>query len=1185
MSSPVTVISVASPVQPSETPRNSTSTVPKLDGTANLPPVPVETQLRPTTERHALPETFPTKLGVWARMITLKEAASQFIRRVFQSSGQNLAPLVTKAVVRLDQHLSDSELLTAASKLHGLAAAQVAAALVAQGKTNIVAENIFFLNNLDITTARSLIQGGHERLVNREIRRFTPEAHPEIAEMLIAAGTGDYLCFSLTAYQNLDHQVLALRLIEAGSGQAVASQIKSFGAIDHLAIASSLAAKGHAWFIASHIADYPTHLHPELARLIVEAGETRAALYNVEKFQGINHQEFLDLITSQRKARDALDSLHTLLDIDHLGLARAVISEDRAWDLCYSIHKFPAPLHREIADLVIEHRQASYVGLFINKFSELSPTAASTLAKVGHLDSVLQNSAKFAGLSDETVRELPRLAVTADVNNRFFRRAQRIAREHNISDQELGSILESRLRGLATTHNYDHIADHVSWYVQQPEHLDRVSDLPIVARFESFIRALASINASDTKSSSASILYRVIRRSLEKGVQIEKPTCDIPDNAFIQVFYFVKGSPQLLDAIHSLYRRTKSSTDQERFLTRLVDAALTSQEVIKECFSRLPSNLTMKEATHALSLIRGGASIDEGAPLQRLIDETQGEISIAALEQTIRENLNYLLSEKLTDDEMRSIIEGWNSLEPIVTYASKLKLAYPALNAIFTEALKHSSSPEQWKAWRYDRDQQSIVEQVGHLSPEQLHSWRQDRWIPLGDASLQTSGDLPKRIFRIIHDAISVHDHLSGGTLNFARDELLSIFLKLSEDPELRTQQLHHEIAAVREEILLLSHLTKEKDLKHLTTIHSQLVAGEVQGKVLKHMDPYLEGDLKQRVKNLYELRQPIEGALVDQIHSAILYKLETLRARAADAQRSRVLERHDLLPGNLEGIIRRLTELKVTETILSLASLTHTQLSSKLLGPAQDDSASGMTILQGVEFLLKERGLSETFRADLANVEHALQAAGHTHVERKTYAALVTDDPELILHIGVYPRGSTSCQNYGGSDYNRALVAYIADAHIKATFLIDLGRLNPDAQEEIRQADWNTVRRRVSNIQLLEASVARAVIKVVRDSDNAPAIFVEPSYPREEAIAELLQTAALSLADEMNVIATRGGGTLTVAVPASCSPEGQYEDGAAGHAGHAGLGIQKESYTMTARQIVPRASDEPSEGSLPDQV
>lgn len=46
------------------------------------------------------------------------------------------------------------------------------------------------------------------------------------------------------------------------------------------------------------------------------------------------------------------------------------------------------------------------------------------------------------------------------------------------------------------------------------------------------------------------------------------------------------------------------------------------------------------------------------------------------------------------------------------------------------------------------------------------------------------------------------------------------------------------------------------------------------------------------------------------------------------------------------------------------------------------------------------------------------------------------------------------------------------------------------------------------------------------------------------------------------------GDGSETVRVPKSRNPSGQYEDCAAGNAGHEGIGIQTSSYTMSARFI-----------------
>ena len=59
-----------------------------------------------------------------------------------------------------------------------------------------------------------------------------------------------------------------------------------------------------------------------------------------------------------------------------------------------------------------------------------------------------------------------------------------------------------------------------------------------------------------------------------------------------------------------------------------------------------------------------------------------------------------------------------------------------------------------------------------------------------------------------------------------------------------------------------------------------------------------------------------------------------------------------------------------------------------------------------------------------------------------------------------------------------------------------------------------------------------------------------------------------LSVAKPMGIQLVRGEGKETVKVPASRNPNGQYEDCGAGNAGHAGMGIKKGGYTMSARFV-----------------
>ena len=94
-----------------------------------------------------------------------------------------------------------------------------------------------------------------------------------------------------------------------------------------------------------------------------------------------------------------------------------------------------------------------------------------------------------------------------------------------------------------------------------------------------------------------------------------------------------------------------------------------------------------------------------------------------------------------------------------------------------------------------------------------------------------------------------------------------------------------------------------------------------------------------------------------------------------------------------------------------------------------------------------------------------------------------------------------------------------------------------------------------ISAHDLLEASVARAIFKLVRTKDGKPAIFIEPTYTNLNKSDLSLDKyfnlfADLVLSQPMGVRMMRGAGNEVVTVPASQNPAGQYEDCGAGNFG-----------------------------------
>lgn len=192
-------------------------------------------------------------------------------------------------------------------------------------------------------------------------------------------------------------------------------------------------------------------------------------------------------------------------------------------------------------------------------------------------------------------------------------------------------------------------------------------------------------------------------------------------------------------------------------------------------------------------------------------------------------------------------------------------------------------------------------------------------------------------------------------------------------------------------------------------------------------------------------------------------------------------------------------------------------------------------------------------------------------------FAMILTDNPQILLNVGVYPIGRSSCQSYEGDPmHNKVLTSYIGDSHIKVMFLIDLDKLPSDTISKISEQGFDSVKDSIHPLDLLNASVARKVIKLVRTSDKQPAIFLEPTYSKYEEIDFPVDNIFINfvkdnLGTPMGVYTFKGTkdtSKKTLIFKPSRGPEGQYEDGATGNANAAGEGIKIGEYTLYGKQV-----------------
>jgi len=167
---------------------------------------------------------------------------------------------------------------------------------------------------------------------------------------------------------------------------------------------------------------------------------------------------------------------------------------------------------------------------------------------------------------------------------------------------------------------------------------------------------------------------------------------------------------------------------------------------------------------------------------------------------------------------------------------------------------------------------------------------------------------------------------------------------------------------------------------------------------------------------------------------------------------------------------------------------------------------------------------------------------------ENRRLAMIFTDNPQMLWQVGKYPLGNGSCQHYAEGSFAIHLMGYVGDPNCKVAYLVDLNRLPQDVRSEIEEKGFDEVKDRIPKQDLLNASLARSIIKMVKGPKGEPVILLEPSYTvvyKDDVSMDRYFNLFIGLmvAEPMKAKMARDGGNESVTKGASLSPGGQYED------------------------------------------
>ena len=711
----------------------------------------------------------------------------------------------------------------------------------------------------------------------------------------------------------------------------------------------------------------------------------------------------------------------------------------------------------------------------------------------------------------------------------------------------------------------------------------------------------------------------------------------VPDNVFMQLWKFTGGDEALLAKFNELYEKTKSMTQRDAIMFGIVNAAGVQKKVMKkvrDCLRTLDIVADPQALADLLKTIsfldtvkrrlqqghvedgegeEAGGEAETGAKKPSMLaalDQPFGSVSELnqALRTVVVESIKRVLPNDAIDvDKIQTLWEQWGSLEPIFVYAGKMA-GYKSTRKLLAEMVANMDPPNYagWKEWRYNLQDSVTNEQVGHLSAEQLERWKADHFAELGDIMIATSPtDRSKQVFTILDGAIG-QGHIAntdiekGSRHQPLQERLAKIFTACTTSPDDKNRIVNEELQTIQADMKRLDAVKNHLELSKQTDCYERIKSGKGKEKDIEFVAPLLSETERndvagafQRVKQEAEqaaggkkvnfgdvLKQRFADIFNPAIQGAIARRIAESQENAVRAFSKDLCERWGIDAAQFDmngmksvGIVyKKLQEMKANLDLLRLSVLTPKLIATNRVSE-KENKKTGETLTKVLKNLQEYFKDTPAFLQDLENIQMTVTQREELGTNRRL-AMIVTDNPQILFQVGKYPIGCGSCQNYEGSpEWNKSLAGYVSDAHTNAVFLIDLQKLPKDVLQQVEEKGFDAMKDSIHPQDLLDASIARTICKLVRTESGETVLFLEPTYSSVNKGNLSMDKyfnifSELMVSDPMGIRLVRGGGGETVRVPDSRNPNGQYEDCAAGNAGHAGMGIQKGSYTMSARFI-----------------
>ncbi|KXK07604.1 MAG: hypothetical protein UZ21_OP11001000963 [Microgenomates bacterium OLB22] len=573
------------------------------------------------------------------------------------------------------------------------------------------------------------------------------------------------------------------------------------------------------------------------------------------------------------------------------------------------------------------------------------------------------------------------------------------------------------------------------------------------------------------------------------------------------------------------------------------------------------------------------------------------------IREHIIEDIKQLLGlGEVSDEHITNIVTHWHTIEPLLTY-SRIISKEEGVPDFFKTIILHLDPPsyDRWREWRYSTEDPLVEDQLKALSEKQKAIWIVDHSLDMGHEVLpgtSVEGTI-SHITEMLTDAILVEGHLIPR--DFEDEDLRSFQVVVAgefgatDSDEARIEQYASQLTEETisyDRVAAFENSTRLRSfLAGLKADHSYPINTKTAS-LVEYVSKYLPSDKAELVKLLYktaaeaardsrgEASVSAESLFSSEVRVLLEAKLEELDQGLTEALASSWASRNGITSRTeaFEFVKRHRSKRQVQGAILSLCVLLTTNESDLVRDYAKGDKQTA--IEKHIASLKAFFKGNTTFLQDLSNIEFAAHSFQEESGLDRHFVMLSTDDPEILMQIGRYPIGNGSCQNYDGdAQHNKGLCAYVADAHIRAICLFDVSKLSSEYQSMIREGGLNVAMKTIPRKSLLDAMVARSIIKLGTYND-APVLYVEPCYSslnkREGTINRFFHTfAAKVYGENMGLSLFHEGRDTSIRISETRNPGGQYEDG------NTKAGLMYDAYLLPASYIPGYTPLDPEERAL----